>query len=431
MNDPVVASAPVSSVSRWGRFGVLWSAQTISVTARGLTTFGLGVWLFEKTHSATLYTLLSVCALLPGLLAAPFFGVLSDRLGPRKSLLIADGGAVLVGALLSLSFVFGVASAPLLYGLLTLDALLIAMHWPAYTALVTQVAPSEQLPRAAALMQLGYAGQGVLAPAIAGVLLTLTGAGGLIAVDVVTSVLAVAVVWNLPALPVVASAGTRVWTEFMQAVRMIRERGLMRLAVYIIATYLPGGLVLALATPLVLTLAPPRTLGWVLSAMGSGMLVGSVVASGLAHPRNGIRRLLGYDGLLAAAMLLAGFARTPASIAVLGFCFLFGLGGMMAEEQAIWQIRIPLEAQGRVFAIRRVLTWSSLPLSYALAGLLSDHFFEPAMAGAGQISAWFGPYFGTGPGRGMALLLVCGGAVKTAVLLWGSFDRKLHALDLA
>jgi MFS family permease len=408
------------SLSRWGRFGLLWGPQTLSVTARGLTTFALGVWVFEKTHSATLYTLLSVCALLPGLLATPFLGVLTDRLGPRRSLLLADGVGVLVGGAVALAFVFGLASPPLLYLLLTVDALAIAMHWPAYTALVTLVAPEDQLPRAAALMQLGYAGQGVLAPMLGGLLLNVVGVNGLVAVDVGTTLLALAAVFRLSVSWTPAVRGDTVWREVRAAVGIIRDRGLLGLAGYILATYLPGGLVLALATPLVLTLAPPSTLGVVLSIMGAGMLVGSVVASALARPEGGIRRLLAYDSLLAAAMLFAGVARTPVLIAVLGFVFLFGLGGLMAEEQAIWQLRVPVEAQGRVFAIRRMLTWASLPVSYGLAGPLADHLFEPAMTPGGRLATSLGAWMGTGPGRGIALLLVCGGLVKGLLVLWGA-----------
>ena len=76
--------------------------------------------------------------------------------------------------------------------------------------------------------------------------------------------------------------------------------------------------------------------------------------------------------MLVVAMLSAGAATTPMRVAVLGFVFLFGLAGIMAEEQAVWQVRVPVEAQGRVFALRRAITWASLPVSYALAGPLAD-----------------------------------------------------------
>jgi DHA3 family macrolide efflux protein-like MFS transporter len=114
---------------------------------------------------------------------------------------------------------------------------------------------------------------------------------------------------------------------------------------------------------------------------------------------------------------------------VLGFLFLFGLAGLMAEEQAVWQVRVPAAAQGRVFALRRAITWASLPISYAIAGPLADSVFTPALSAGGALAASVGSLFGTGPGRGIALLLMCAGVAKALVVAAGSADCKLKRLD--
>jgi MFS transporter, DHA3 family, macrolide efflux protein len=163
--------------------------------------------------------------------------------------------------------------------------------------------------------------------------------------------------------------------------------------------------------------------------MGTGMLAGALVASALARGEGGISRLLRYDVLLVIAMLSAGLATTPLRVAVIGFVFLFGLSGIMAEEQAVWQVRVPAAAQGRVFALRRAITWASLPVSYAIAGPLADSVFTPALSAGGALVASLGPLFGTGPGRGIALLLMCAGAAKAAVVVAGAADLKLKRLD--
>ena len=425
-----IASEPLSFVARWQRFAALWTPQTLALTARGLTTFAVGVWLYEKTHSATLYSLLSVSTMLPGVVAAPLIGWAVDRLGARRALLLADAAALVVGASLILLFHHSLTSPVPLYLVLSVGGVLTAMQWPAYTALVTTVAPPKHLSRAAALMQLGYVGQQVIAPALAGILLGWIGVAGVVALDVAMSALAFGSLCLLPVANQPTARQTSVRQDVRAALTLTKERGLLRLAGYIIASYLPGGFVLVLATPLVLTLAGPEALGLVLSVMGVGMLAGSVIASGFAAPQGGVRRMLRYDALLALAMLGACIATSAALVSAVGFLFLFGLGGIMAEEQAVWQVRIPLEAQGRVFALRRALTWASLPVSYALAGPLADHVFKPAMSDGGALAPLLGPIFGVGPGRGIALLLVCGGLVKGSVVLWGTFDRKLRALDV-
>jgi predicted MFS family arabinose efflux permease len=412
----------------WWRFSALWAPQTLAITGRGLTTFALGVWVYERTHSATLFALLEVSAILPGILAAPVIGWAVDRLGARRAMIMADASAVLVVLALEAAFHWNVASPALLYVVLTVGAALTCLRWPAYTALVTLLAPPAHVARAAALMQLGYAGQQVIAPAVAGLLLGVIGVGGVIGLDLAMSVLALV---SLLAMPIASPSihDGHVWEDIRDAWTVIRRHGLFRLAAYIIASYLPGGFVIALATPLVLTVAGPQALGFVMAFMGLGMLAGGVAASGLARPEGGIRRLLRYDALLVVAMLSAFAATTPIRMAALGFLFLFGLAGVIAEEQAVWQVRVPVAAQGRVFALRRALTWASLPVSYALAGPLADHLFTPAMSPGGALAGWLGPVMGIGPGRGIALLFVCGGLAKGAVVLSGARDRKLRNLD--
>jgi len=412
----------------WGRFTAIWLPQTLALTGRGLTTFALGVWVYQRTQSATLFALLQVIAILPSIVAAPLIGWAVDRLGARRALLIADGAAVLVVIALEWAFVNDAASPGLLYVILMIGGAGTCLAWPAYTALVTLLAPPAQLARAAGLMQLGFAGQQVIAPALAGVLFGVVGIGGIIAVDLCLSLVAFASLLLLPVQTPAIRDG-RWWQDIRDAWRLIGDSGLFRLAVYILLTYLPGGFVIALSTPLVLSIAGPEALGLVLTAMGTGMVAGTLVASGLARADGGIRRLLRYDVLLVVAMLSAGMATTPVRVAVIGFIFLFGLAAIMAEEQAVWQLRVPAAAQGRVFALRRAITWASLPVSYAIAGPLADAVFTPALSAGGALVASLGPLFGTGPGRGIALLLMCAGAAKAAVVFAGATDLKLKRLD--
>ncbi|MDE3155160.1 MAG: MFS transporter [Acidobacteriota bacterium] len=421
---------PSPFLRTWGRFAVLWGPQTLAITGRGLTTFALGVWVYERTHSVTLFALLEVSGILPGIVAAPLIGWAVDRLGPRPAMVLADSAALAAVLALELAFVYGIASPLLVYAIITAGAFLTCLRWPAYTALVTLVAPPDQLPRAAALMQVAYAGQQVVAPVVAGVLIGVIGPGGVIAIDMAASIVALASL-ALVNVRTETIRGAEVWEDVRRAWRLIGDRGLFRLAGYIIASYLPGGMVIALATPLVLTIAGPAALGLVLAAMGVGMLLGSVAASALARPEGGITRLLRYDAMLVAAMLGAGFATTPVRVALIGAVFLFGLAGVIAEEQAVWQVRIPADVQGRVFALRRAITWISLPVSYVIAGPLADHVFVPAMSTGGALVSWLGPIMGTGPGRGIALLLMCGGLAKGLVVFSGARDRKLRRLDLA
>ena len=62
--------------------------------------------------------------------------------------------------------------------------------------------------------------------------------------------------------------------------------------------------------------------------------------------------------------------------------------------------------QGRVFSMRRLLAQFTVPLGDFSAGPLSDYVFEPAMKEGGSLAGTFGGLLGTGPGRGIALMMI-------------------------
>jgi hypothetical protein len=110
------------------------------------------------------------------------------------------------------------------------------------------------------------------------------------------------------------------------------------------------------------------------------------------------------------------------------FLFLFGLGrsigfwipmtaiGSLAvclsnsAAQAIWQAKVPPDLQGRVFAARRLIAFSLLPLTPVMAGALADFVTEPAMTSGTWLASAFGWMLGTTPGAGLGLQYVVAGA---------------------
>ncbi len=65
--------------SNFKRFILLWMGQLISAIGGGLTSFGLGVYVFEKTGSAAGMALVTLLGFLPTLLLSVPAGVLADR----------------------------------------------------------------------------------------------------------------------------------------------------------------------------------------------------------------------------------------------------------------------------------------------------------------------------------------------------------------
>ena len=81
----------MSSKQNFNCFLLLWAGEFVSSIGGGLTSFGLGVYVFEQTGSATDMALVTLLAFLPTLLLSVPAGVLADRYDRRLLMMLGDG----------------------------------------------------------------------------------------------------------------------------------------------------------------------------------------------------------------------------------------------------------------------------------------------------------------------------------------------------
>ena len=81
--------------SGFSKFLVLWSGDFISQIGGGLTSFGLGVYIYNKTGSAAQMALITLLGFLPTLVLSVPAGVLADMYDRRKLMMIGDGCSAL------------------------------------------------------------------------------------------------------------------------------------------------------------------------------------------------------------------------------------------------------------------------------------------------------------------------------------------------
>jgi len=177
-----------------------------------------------------------------------------------------------------------------------------------------------------------------------------------------------------------------------------------------------------LMTPMVLarTANDARALAMVQSAAGIGGVLGGLLMGIWGGPRRRILGILAGNAMNFAALgLTIALGRNPVWWAggfVVGQC----LGGMVnGLSQSIWQVKVPPEYQGRVFASRRLLASIISPIGLLISGPLADKLFEPAMAAGGWMARVVGRFTGTGPGTGMALIMFIACALGMLTSLTG------------
>jgi MFS transporter, DHA3 family, macrolide efflux protein len=418
-------------------FLIIWGGQVVSVFGSGLTSFALGVWVFELTGRATQFALMGFFSSLPAILLSPLAGVLVDRWDRRWAMLLSDSGSALMTLLLAALLLMDRLQLPYLYIGLAVASLFAAFQWPAWWATTSLLVPKDQLGRASGFDQFGQAASQLLAPAVAGLLVGAIRVEGVMMVDLVTYLVALATLLAVriprPA-PVAGAAGDgEAGSLFAQArvgLRFIADRpGLRSLLLYLAMINLLAGFNMALATPLVLSSWSPADLGVVLSVSSAGLLAGSFAMGIHGGPRRRMSGVLGFGFLYGLGFVLIGFGNSVPAVAAASFLLMFCVPVINGCSQALWQTKVPPGMQGRVFAVRRMIAQGTLPLAFLLAGPLADSVFQPLMAEGGPLAAALGRILGVGPGRGIGLLYVVLGTLALGAGASAALSHRFQHLE--
>ncbi|MFO7698449.1 MAG: MFS transporter [Anaerolineae bacterium] len=402
-------------------FLVIWFGQLVSLTGSGLTGFALGVWVYLSTGSTTLFALIQLVSTLPTIVIGPIAGALVDRWDRRHAMILSDAGA----ALCTLTIVLLLATDRLelwhLYVLLGISSSFAAFQWPAYSAATTLMVPKEQYGRAAEMVQLAEAAAQIIAPVTAGVLVGAILVQGVMTIDLATFAVALLTLLLVrvprPARAEAPEGGrASLLAEAGYGWRYIRARsGLFGLLVLFAAINFCTSMVTLLFTPLVLGFSTTALLGLLTSVGGAGFLSGSILMSVWGGPKRKVLGVYGGEILIGTVLVVLGLTLNPI---ILGACAFLGFGAMPIINgcsQAIWQVKTAPDVQGRVFSFRRVISYSTIPLAYLLAGPLADRVFNPLLADDGAWAGSLGRVIGVGPGRGIGALFIALGLATLAI----------------
>lgn len=417
-------------------FFIILFGQIVSIMGSGLTGFALSVWIFQRDGSATELALSSLFATLPGILISPFAGALVDRWDRRWAMILGDTVAGMSTLWIALLLMGGQLQVWHIYIANAVSSAFGAFQWPAFAASVTLLVPKQQLGRASGMAQLGQAIAQIISPVLAGILVGIIKIQGVILIDFATYLFALLtmLIVRIPRPEVSAegrAARGSLGREAFFGWTYIRARpGLLGLLLFFAFTNFAIGMVQVLITPLVLSFAAPEELGTVLSIAGFGLMAGSLVMSAWGGPQRRVYGILGFMILQGALLLLGGLRPNVPLVATAAFVFLFSPPIINGCSQAIWQSKIPPDIQGRVFSIRAMIAWSTLPLAYLVAGPLADNVFEPLMATNGPLAGSVGQIIGTGPGRGIGLLFMALGFFTLLVTASGFLYPRLRRVEL-
>jgi DHA3 family macrolide efflux protein-like MFS transporter len=392
-------------VRGFAAFRVLWLGQALALLGREMTWFALTLYAYQKTGQATTLSLLGFFHFLPLILLSPLAGALVDRYPRKWAMLAADLGGGLATGFLLLLYLLGRLEVWPLYVVSALTGALSSLHWPALSAALSAMLEKRDYARASGMMSLAESLAGVGAPILAAALLKPLGLGGIFALDLLGASAAVLSLLLVPIPnPRLEAREKTSWIgEALFGFRFILERPpllglqLMFFGINFLTTL--GSTVLP-AMVLAKTGMSEAALALVRSAAGLGGVAGGLLLSLWGGPQKRVHGVFLGMALSSLALALMGAVEGPSAWAVLAFLESLFIPVLNGSNQAIWQAKVPLAVQGKVFAARRMIAWFANPLAMLLAGPLADRVFGPRY----------------GQGEGIALMLLLFGSLG---VFWG------------
>ena len=368
-----------------GLLGLL-ARDVVSLTGSSMTMLALPWFVLTTTGSASRMAVVlaveSASVAIFGFLA----GNVAARLGPRRTMLIADAARAPLVAAIPFLHVLDVLSFPLVLVLAAAISAFVTPSFAAKTSLLPELVGEDErvLSEANALLQGAQRITLFLGPALAGVLIAAIGAANVLLLDALSFVLAFLLVLIL--VPRVGRIELDEESRGLAAgFRVLARDPLLRPWSAAVIVGDVAWIVLFAAMP-VLVIArfgeDPTILGWIWGAWGLGAVAGNVIAFRTAARSDRLLvSSLGELAMIAPLWLLLADLPAGGLIAVMA---LSGLANGIVNPPifTIFTLRIPRALRAKAWSVVIVATAVLGPLALVAAGpvLDSDGFMPVVFA---------------------------------------------------
>lgn len=414
-------------------FVAIWTGGLLSMIGSSMSSFALGLWVYQQTNSITAFSIIWLADAVPGIIFSAVCGAIADRMDRRTLLILTDIGQSIVTLAFGVLIWTNAINLPIIYIGVALNAFIVALKQPTYMASVTSLVSKEHLARASGLQEMANSTATLISAALAGLLISFTSIFVIFVIDFLSYQ------FSLAALLLTKFSSPKVEsTKKMNLFQSIGEGwdylrtmpGLLVMLFFFGATNLARAMYRVLMTPMVLAFSSELMLGTILSVGSAASLLGGVLVSVLGGSKNHIRIIVIMLLVSAVAIVITGL---QPNMWVVGFGYLlfwFITPFVMGNSQAIWQRKIAPAFQGRVFAMRITIAFSIQPIAYFCAGPLAENVFNPLLTeGGAWANTWIASLYGVGDGRGIGLIYAILGAWVALVTLAAWTYPKLRNLD--
>lgn len=412
-------------------FIVLWLTQALSSLGSSMTTFALIIWSYQQQGSAMVTALLSVCSYAPYVLLSIFAGSLSDKWNKKITMLVCDSVAAVCTLIVLIFLKTDRLEIWHLYLLNGINGLMNTVQQPAADVSTTLLISEKYYQKASAMKSFSNSLTSILTPVIAMALLGFGGTDLIIAFDLCSFTIAfISLVFfiRIPEAISVEERKEKLLDTVKSGLDFLKQNvGILQLILFLSTVNLVASICDAALPAMLLSRNGGSTfaLGAVNTCIGIANILGSIYVVFSKPPKSRVRVIC--NTLLVSLGTQNFFMAFGKSTPIWCIGSIMGwivIPIMSANLDVLLRSNIPVEMQGRVYAIRNAFQYFTIPIGFFLGGYLIDYVFEPWMAIVSEESILI-KMFGAGKGSGAAVLFLIIGVVGVVICL---VFRKLKAM---
>jgi MFS family permease len=374
----------------------LLTANAISLVGNVLSAIAIPWFVLQTTGSATQTGITGFFTVLPVVLAGFFGGTLVDRLGYKRTSIIADIASGVTTLLIPLLyFTVGLEFWQLMV-LVFLGALLDAPGSTARNALLPELAEMAHMPieRATSLIHIIERGARLIGAPLGGLLIALMGTENVLWLDAASffisaAIIAVTIKIRQPAQHEESEPHGKYFDELRDGLRFIFDDKLMlAMVIMIMATNFLDAIFSGVVQPVFVkqVYGQALDLGLLIAANGGGAVIGALIFSAIG-PRLP-RHTVFVFGFVLTSLRFFMYANYPPLWVALVFVVIssMGAGPLNPIIGAVEFERVPRNMRGRVGGAIGAGAWSAMPLGMLIGGVLTEQLgVRPMLIGLGAI----------------------------------------------
>lgn len=418
------------------KYIILWLSQSVSGLGSSMTGFALVLWAYGQSGSAMSVSMMSFCNYVPYIILSLFVGSFIDRHNKKTIMLVADSIAAACSLAVLASLLMGQLAVWNIYVINAVVGITNAFQQPASAVAVGRLVPEEKISNVSGMSSFSNNLIVVFSPILASFLFAAGGLQIILLVDLLSFIFAFCVLLFFVSIPEGKQekrddspfAGIAEGFAFLK-----KEKGILYMMLTMALINFFSRLTYEnILSPMILARSSGDSvaLGMVNACMGAGGIAGGIIVSVKKESRHKAAAVYvsaALSFLFGDLMMAVGknvFWWSAAAV-----CASLPIPFIMANQNTILYQKIPAAKQGRLFAVRNAIQYSTIPVGIILGGCLADYVFEPFMSSGNRLAGMLGTIVGDSAGSGMAAMFLCTGICGFTVSMASCFNREIKKLN--